>query len=267
MGRYTHGHEPAVLASHAMRTAANSAGYLFDHLRPGMSLLDVGFGPGTITLDLAEVVAPGRVIGIEHAPAAVDAARANARQRSDGQTEFRLGDVMELPFDDASVDVVHAHQVLQHLTDPVGALHEMARVCRPGGWVAARDADYAAMAWHPDVPGIRRWRDLYREIAFGNGAQPDAGRHLRGWAAAAGLVDARITASTWCYADVDTCRWWGDSQADRLLGGTFVGQAAEHGVTSTEVEQMADAWRQWGCSPDAWFLIPHVEMLAPGFGH
>ena len=67
-----------------------------------------------------------------------------------------LGDVYSLDYPDASFDVVHAHQVLQHLTDPVTALREMRRVCRPGGVVAARDADYAAMTWYPESPGLDR---------------------------------------------------------------------------------------------------------------
>jgi ubiquinone/menaquinone biosynthesis C-methylase UbiE len=50
---YTHGHHDSVLCSHAWRTAGNSAAYLLGELHPGQRLLDVGCGPGTITLDLA----------------------------------------------------------------------------------------------------------------------------------------------------------------------------------------------------------------------
>src|ERR687893_252687 len=71
----------------------------------------------------------------------------------------------ELPFDDGAFDFVHAHQLLQHLSDPVAALREMRRVCRPGGVVAARDADYAAMTWFPASEGIDRWSSLYRRLA------------------------------------------------------------------------------------------------------
>ena len=83
-----------------------------------------------------------------------------------------------LAFPDASFDVVHAHQVLQHLTDPVAALREMRRVCRPDGVVAARDSDYAAFTWFPDDPRLTRWLELYHEVARSNDAEPDAGRHL-----------------------------------------------------------------------------------------
>jgi ubiquinone/menaquinone biosynthesis C-methylase UbiE len=261
-GRYTHGHEQATLASHGARTAVNSAAYLLPVLERGMSLLDVGCGPGTITLDLAEIVAPGPVVGVENVDAPLVAARDAAARRGDRSTRFEVGDVLALPFDDDSFDVVHAHQVLQHLTDPVGALKEMARVCKPDGWIAARDADYAAMAWYPELPELEEWRRVYRAVARANGAEPDAGRRMRAWATAAGLAGARFTASVWNYADRDSCRWWGTSQAERYYGATFTGQAAEQGVTDAELREIAAAWRAWCESPDAWFCIVHGELLA-----
>lgn len=154
--RYTHGHGEAVLRSHRWRTATNSAAYLLGHLRAGMSVLDVGCGPGTITVDLAEAVAPGPVRGID----AVDDVLADARRAADARgtrdVDFAVDDVMGLSSDDDAFDVVHAHQVLQHLSDPVAALAEMRRVCRPGGLVAARDADYGAMCWFPSDPLLDR---------------------------------------------------------------------------------------------------------------
>ena len=79
--RYTHGHGPAVLAGHSRRTAADSAAHLLPRLRAGLDLLDVGCGPATITADLAGAVAPGRVVALDGAPAAIDAARATLRDR------------------------------------------------------------------------------------------------------------------------------------------------------------------------------------------
>lgn len=263
--RYTHGHEAAVLASHAQRTAENSAHYLLPVLTAGLSVLDVGCGPGTITLDLAEHVSPGTVVGLDAVEEPLTAARQTADQRGDRHTEFQVGSVVDLPFDADSFDVVHAHQVLQHLTDPVRALTEMARVCRPGGWVAARDADYAAMAWHPQLPELEEWRGLYRAMARANGAEPDAGRRMRSWAQSADLTDVRFTASVWNYADAQTCHWWGHSQADRVLGAVFAAQSAEHGVSSADRERLAQGWRRWADAPDAWFAILHGELLArPG---
>jgi ubiquinone/menaquinone biosynthesis C-methylase UbiE len=129
---YTHGHHESVLRSHTWRTAENSAAYLLPALRPRLDLLDVGCGPGTITADLARRVAPGRVVGVDRAPDVL--AQASAHASGQGVSiELQAGDVYALQFPDASFDVVHAHQVLQHLSAPVRALREMRRVLRPGG--------------------------------------------------------------------------------------------------------------------------------------
>lgn len=61
---YIQGHHSSVLASHGARTAADSCGYLLERLVPGMSILDLRCGPGSITLDLALVVGTsGRGVG------------------------------------------------------------------------------------------------------------------------------------------------------------------------------------------------------------
>ncbi|HSR21945.1 MAG TPA: methyltransferase domain-containing protein, partial [Candidatus Eisenbacteria bacterium] len=153
---YTHGHHDSVLRSHRWRTAENSAGYLLPHLAPGTSLLDIGCGPGTITVDLAARVEPGTVVGVDADAGVIAQAAAEAR-RAGVHVEFRVADAYQLDVDDGTFDVVHAHQVLQHLRDPVTALVEMGRVCRPGGIVAARDSDYAAMTWSPAEPALDRW--------------------------------------------------------------------------------------------------------------
>ena len=125
---YTHGHHASVLRSHTWRTAENSAAYLLDHLVPGQRLLDLGCGPGTITLDLAGRVAPGEVVGIDRSAEVVAEAEAAARARGAANVSFAVGDGYALDHPDGSFDVVHAHQVLQHLSDPVAALREAHRV-------------------------------------------------------------------------------------------------------------------------------------------
>lgn len=105
-GRYTHGHHESVLRAHRWRTAQNSAGYLIPRLKPGMSILDVGCRPGTITVDLAELVAPGRVVGMDAAPDVISQASALG-----SRAEFVVGDAYALPSADREFDVVHAATV------------------------------------------------------------------------------------------------------------------------------------------------------------
>ena len=154
---YLHGPHDSVLRSHRWRTAENSAGYLLGHLQPGMAVLDVGCGPGTITVDLAARVPDGRVTGIDAAAGVLAEARQEAGRRGQANVRFETGDVYQLAYADGTFDVVHAHQVLQHLSDPVAALAEMRRVCRPGGLVAVRDGDYGGMFWYPDDPELAEW--------------------------------------------------------------------------------------------------------------
>ncbi len=260
---YTHGHHESVLRSHVWRTAANSAAYLLPHLRPGLDLLDVGCGPGTITADLAALVSPGRVVGLDREESPLAGARAEAAARGLDNAAYVVGDVYALDFPDGSFDVVHAHQVLQHLTDPVAALREMARVVRPGGLVAVRDSDYAAMTWHPANPGLTRWNDLYHRVARSNGAEPDAGRMLRSWALAAGLDDLTSSAAAWCFATGDERLWWSGLWADRITGSALAEQALALGLATPEdLADLGAAWRAWGNAPDGWFGVLHGELLA-----
>jgi SAM-dependent methyltransferase len=262
--QYTHGHHESVLRSHRWRTAENSAGYLLPHLVPGASVLDIGCGPGTITLDLARVVAPGPVIGIDRSEDAVAA----ARRLLDGtaRVSFETGDLFAMRFDDASFDVVHAHQVLQHLGDPVAALVEMARICRPDGLVAVRDGDYESMTWYPDYPKLDRWLDLYRRTARANGGEPDAGRRLVAWARAAGCSDVTASASAWCFATPEDRRWWAGTWAERITVTALAERIRELGLADqTELDEIGAAWLRWADEPDGWFSVTHGEVLCrPG---
>ncbi len=263
--RYTHGHHESVLRSHRWRTAENSAGYLLPHLRRGQSLLDVGCGPGTVTVDLARRLAPGEVVGLDNAAVVLEDARAAAAGAGLVNLRFLEGDAYQLPFEDDSFDVVHAHQVLQHLTDPVAALREMKRVARPGGIVAVRDADYAAMTWYPPSAALDEWLALYHEVTQANDAQADAGRRLLSWTLAAGFDPAGIipTAGVWSYSSQEDRTWWGTLWADRSVASDFARQAVEHNLADdVALEHLADGWREWSEQPDGWFAILHGEVVA-----
>jgi ubiquinone/menaquinone biosynthesis C-methylase UbiE len=256
---YIHGHHPSVLQSHTWRTAENSAAYLLPELTPAMAILDVGCGPGTITAGLAERVPDGHVTAIDSVPEIV--AKAAADFPRDNLT-FTTGNVYALDFPDASFDVVHAHQVLQHLTDPVRALREMRRVTKPGGLIAARDGDYGAMVWYPDLPVLSEWRELYQRIARAAGGEPDSGRMLHAWARQAGFTDVRRSSSTWTYSTPEERQWWGNSWHDRATKSFYATQAREGGhATQADLERIANGWLQWAAEEDGWFAIINGEIL------
>lgn len=262
---YTHGHHDSVLRSHRWRTVSNSAAYLIPHLHPGQRILDVGCGPGTITIDLARRVAPGQVVGIDNEPAPLEAAATEAGEQGVTTVSFALGEIYRLDYPDGAFDVVHAHQVLQHLTEPVAAFREMRRVCRPGGIVAARDADYAAMTWYPGDARLDHWLELYRRVARSNRAEPDAGRRLLAWAHTAGFAEITSSAGVWCYATPEERLWWGGLWADRITRSALATQVLDHHLaTPAELEDIAQAWHHWAEQDDAWFAVLHGEVLCRG---
>lgn len=262
---YAYRDAESVLRSHRWRTAANSAGYLLPHLTPGTSLLDVGCGPGTLTVDLAAHVAPGRVVGVDVTPQTVEQARAYAAQVGATEVTFVAGDLRELALPPASFDVVHAHQVLQHLPDPVAALRSMATFVRPGGLVAARDVMYSSLAWAPRDPRLDRWHEVYLAVTRHSGAEADAGIFLPLWAAEAGLGDIVYSSSTWTYASPGDRAWWGELWAERLLASELAEQAITYGVaTAEELTEIAAGWRQWAAAPVGAFVVTHGEVIAHG---
>lgn len=193
---------------------------------------------------------------------ALELARAEAARRGRSDIEFVVADAHALEFPDDTFDVVHAHQVLQHVGDPVQALREMRRVCRPGGVVAVRDSDYAAFAWFPALPELDEWMSLYQRVARANGGEPDAGRRLLSWARAAGFTDVTATSSTWCFATPDDRAWWGGMWADRILKSDMARQAIASGAaTEDDLRRISAGWRAWAGEADGWMSLLHGELV------
>ncbi|GAA4024408.1 methyltransferase domain-containing protein [Arthrobacter methylotrophus] len=260
---YTHGHHESVVRAHASRTAENSAAFVIPHLTAGTSVLDVGCGPGSITCDFAELVAPAKAVGLDRSPEIVAQAASLASGRGVENVEFVTGNIYDLDFEDETFDLVHAHQVLQHLTDPVAALREMRRVAKPGAIVAVRDADFHGMSWYPEVPELDDWMELYQKIARRNGAEPDAGRRLVSWAQQAGFTDVAPSSSNWLYATAQQRRWQSRVWSERVLHSAFAEQALEYGLANeADLARIAAGWHRWGSTDDGFFLIPNGEVIA-----
>jgi SAM-dependent methyltransferase len=226
-----------------------------------MSLLDVGCGPGNITADLAARLSAGSVIGIDVSDEVIELARSQYHEVRN--LSFEVANVYGLKYPDESFDIVYAHQVLQHLAQPVDALREMRRVLKTGGTLAVRDGDYGSFAWAPSDPVLDRWMALYHEITRVNHAEADAGRHLKTWVRAAQFDDLAVTSSNWIYQSDDERSWWGGLWADRVLHSEFARQGIEYGLTSVEeLQEISRAFLRWCAEPNGIFVIVNIEILA-----
>jgi SAM-dependent methyltransferase len=113
-------------------------GYL--GLRPGMRVLEVGCGPGTLAPYLAEGIAPGHVTGVDLDEEFIARAREKAAAAGQVGVRYLVGDAYALPFADGSFDAVTSYTGIGVLEDPRRAIAEMTRVCRPGGPVSVAEA-------------------------------------------------------------------------------------------------------------------------------
>ena len=189
----------AVFATH---TALKPCSHLVPHLRPTDRILDVGCGPGSITIDLAQQVPSGHVVGLDKSATVVEQARKAAAQQGVTNVTFKVGDAHDIRLPgpngegngDETFDVVHAHMVLMHLSNPVQAFREMRRLVKTGGLVAT--ADIAKATTHPESATLKAQFKVYDRLARDRGAHPDAGKYSHVWASQAGFKWEEIQYST-----------------------------------------------------------------------
>ena len=156
---YLHGHHRSVLSAHSARTAEDAAAFLLPYIESGMKLLDFGCGPGTITIGFAAAVGDsGSVLGIDISDGLLEEWKRRLEETGARNLEFRVDDIYETELEIDQFDVVYAHQILQHLGDPVGALTAATRLAKRGGLVGIREVDWGTFAAFPES-SLRRSRD------------------------------------------------------------------------------------------------------------
>lgn len=269
-GPYLHGHHASVLRSHSWRTVENSCPHLIPHLNStSLKILDVGCGPGTISVDLAMRIPQGSVIAIDPSVEVIQKARKHAEEKGVTNVRFEVGDIFNWGaiqgIDEGGFDVVHAHQVLQHLQDPLGAMKEMKKLARKGGLVAVRDCDYSAMNHYPRHEGMDKWLDLYRAVARSIGCDPDIGKRLHAIAMEAGFPRSDIDASVsaWTFSTPEERAWWCDLWAERSTKSDYTARVLESGLGSVDdLEDIARTWKEMEGKEDGWFAVINGEVIA-----
>jgi SAM-dependent methyltransferase len=258
---YTMGYGPIVVGSYGERTAAQEAGFLLPHLKPGMRVLDCGCGPGAITLGLAAHVAPGVAVGIDVERSQVAAARALAARERVDNVSFDEGTVYALPYPTASFDAVFACALFGNVSDHGRALSEMKRVLRPGGLIAIREFDHGATVTWPPHPMLELELALYQRLRASNGHDGSSGRRMRQELGRAGFVDVEARAIADSAGAPEEVAAWAESSA-AVFHEAFRGIYIERGWADIATcDAIEAAWGAFAQSADAFMTTLWVEAL------
>ena len=196
---YTPGHNQNAVDFMATRTLESHGSFFMQYLETGVSVLDCGCGPGSITLGIAACTAPGEVVGIDFGQSQIDRASANATREGLRNVRFETANCYSLPFDDAKFDRVFSHALMEHLADPVRALRELYRVLKPTGVIGVCSPDWAGFILSPPSPELSRAVDAYMTLQSKNGGDVGVGRKLGLHLATAGFESVRMSARYECY--------------------------------------------------------------------
>lgn len=260
---YTLGYNPVSVAIMASRTAQNNAGFFLDHLSPGMNVLDVGCGPGSITVGLAEVVTPGKVLGIDIEPSQVSLGQARAQKLGLSNCQFETASVDELPMTDQTFDAVYGHTILMQFADVSSVLAEIKRVLKPGGFLGFRENDLSAILYHSESSSLKELMDIFRQSMIHNKGNPDIDKLLPSLLSKADFELVSVTANYSYAATAAEKKIMYAAMAQLWKHANFPAQAEKLGwITSQERSQMPERLNFEANEPDSFSAIPYVEIIA-----
>ena len=260
--RYTLGYSSQTAQRLQKRTAAKEAGFLLPHLSAGMRLLDCGCGPGSITVGLAEAVAPGRVIGVDIEPNQYRSAWSQMAKHPETNLHFASADVYRLPFAANTFDAAFLHNVLSHLRRPLEVLKGIYRLLSPGGVIGISHPDFSGSLISPSDPLLDRDHELYWRLVEHNGGNPAIGKHQRALLHEAGFVRVEAVAKYSTVGTQDGVRMRAE-HGGRLFGGSAIAQQMiDLGWTDrSELDRIIAAWRKWSEQPGAFMASATVTAV------
>ena len=191
MENYTLGYDPSALAFVSRRTLDSHGTFFITHLQPGIQVLDVGCGPGSITVGIASRIGSGSVIGVDMSESQVQLARQSAVEQGASNAQFRAGSAYALPFEDAQFDALFSHALIEHLSEPVRAMREFLRVLKPGGVMGVATPDWSGFLYGPSSPDLVAAVKAFEALQVDNGGDVNVGHKLSQHAVDAGFDGVR----------------------------------------------------------------------------
>ena len=260
---YTMGFGEEFLAALRRYTAENSAAHFLPYLRPGLRVLDFGCGPGTISVGLAKAISPGELHGIDMEASQIDLARSVAEVQGQDNAIFHVGDVTDLPFEDASFDAAHCHNVLMHVPDTSSALAEVKRVLKPGGIVACRELMSQSSFTYPNLGIIRKAWAMLEDLLKADDGHPQIGGELKVHLLDAGFVNVRATASFASYSTPEEVAFIYGIVEQWFLSPEITEPAIKYGAATQKLcDDIRAAYAQWKDHPGAFTAVAYGEAIA-----
>ena len=259
---YTMGYGDQHVQRLSRHTAATLAAYLLPHLQPGMRMLDIGCGPGSISVGLAAAVAPGKFFGIDMEQSQLDRATVAAREAGLSNARFEVADALNLPFPDDHFDAVHCSSVLMHIPDTIAALAEIKRALKPGGIMGARDAIVEQDFYEPNIGNIYGISEMFAAMMTSNGGHPHMGKELRARLTEAGFVDVEATGSVQTWGSPSGIAFLANDLVTRYLDPPFADTAISRGfATQEQIEGWRKALDEWKDHPGAFAGRPSGQAI------
>lgn len=165
-------------------------------IAPGMRVLDIGCGPGAVSLMLARRVGhQGHVFAVDQSPRMLELARANAQNAGVSNLTFIEGGFDVGFAERGTLDAAVGRRVLMYQTDAARAVAQLAGVIRQGGVIAFHEHDMVEISDdRTSLPLHDRVRSWLREMLRREGANMHMGFELHSALSAAGLVVERVRA-------------------------------------------------------------------------
>lgn len=254
---YAPGYDNKVTRTMAARAADTHAAFLLPHLSAGARLLDCGCGPGSISVGLAQRIAPGELVGIDLSEEQLEMARTLVAQRGLDNARFQRADVYALPFPNESFDAVYASALMDWLVEPARALTEIRRVLKPGGIVALASADVEGHLNWPRQPMEEFWK-LTASMVTISTKRPWTGRDLGQYLREAGFPAPTLSAR---YEMLDPVEFG-------ITNGTFFqGQGRERVLgaglaDAATLDRLREEVERFTATPGVMMAFAWIEALA-----
>lgn len=251
--QYSGGYAKHTLNEFLKRSLDKEGAFIKNYIQTGQTVLDVGCGPGSLSLQITDKVGPQ---GFVHA---VDVHSEQFPTHHAENIHFHQASIYELPFAAETFDVILAHAVLYHLPDQHTALIELKRILKPSGLLGIRDAEFGGDVCFPEVKDLDfAWNVV--EACFNEaGSDIYFGRKQSSSLLEAGFEVIALSASydIFCdsagYSPKGFALFWHDY---------IQRHGANAGFSRNEVERAQTAVTLWGGQNNAYYGRTRCEAVA-----